>query len=61
MKARLTLLLIAAGLVGPLVTVVRAEISADEIRKAIHDGVKYLESQQRPTAGGKNSTASRGG
>ena len=51
MKSLWTALVTAAVLVGPLVTVVRADISADEVRKAIAEGVKYLERHQHPEGG----------
>ena len=47
MKLRLHALALLAVLVGPLVAVARAEISADEVRRAIHDGVTLLLRQQR--------------
>ena len=37
-----------AVLFGALVTVVRADISAEEVRKAIAGGIKYLEEKQHP-------------
>ena len=42
MKPRLHALALLAVLVGPLVAVARAEISADEVRRAIHEGVTFL-------------------
>ena len=49
-----------AVLVGPLVTVVRADIAADEVRKAIDGGVKYLERQQQPDGGWSTSSRATG-
>ena len=47
MQPRLLPLTLFVVLVGPLVAVARAEISADEVRRTIHDGVTYLLRQQR--------------
>ncbi len=46
MKHRLPLLLLSAMLFASVVTVARADISGDDVRKAIANGVKYLEKQQ---------------
>ena len=61
MKSLLTTLAAAAVLVGPLVTVVRADISAEEVRKAIQDGVKFLERQQKPDGHWEDFTGLAGG
>ena len=39
--------MLAAGLFGSIVGPVRAEVTAEQVRKAIDRGVGYLKSQQR--------------
>jgi hypothetical protein len=51
MKSRCTTLLTLAVLVGPLVTMVRADISAEQVHKAIQEGVAYLEGMQHADGG----------
>ncbi len=51
MKSLWTTLVAVGVLIGPLVTVVRADISADEVRKAIEEGIKYLERHQHTDGG----------
>ncbi len=61
MKYLLAMLAPAAVLVGPLVTMVRADLSAEEVRRAIQDGVKFLERQQQPDGHWEDFTGQPGG
>ena len=61
MKYLVAMLAPAAVLVGPLVTMVRADISAEEVRRAIQDGIKFLERQQEPDGHWEDFTGQPGG
>ena len=40
--------MLVAGLFGSIVGPVRAEVTAEQVRKAIDRGVNYLKEQQQP-------------
>ena len=60
MKCRLTAVVAVAVLVGPLATMLGADLSANEVRTAIRNGVKCLERQQKPN-GRWDNNCQRGG
>jgi len=61
MKRRLALLVLIAGLFGSVAANLRADVTAEEVRRAIERGVNYLKSQQRGDGSWESVVAFHGG